>query len=145
MVDLGPAAPPPRLCGWLNTRLWLSKSLSISCPLATLQGTLPAYQPGGISTGPSRRQKPHRNVNRESVSCSVMSNSATVDCSLPGSSVHRILQARILEWVAIPFSGGSPQPGSPALQANSSPSEPLGKPKQGKFNTNNFHCNRGSE
>ena len=27
-----------------------------------------------------------------------------IDCSLPGSSVHRILQARILEWVAIPFS-----------------------------------------
>ena len=25
-------------------------------------------------------------------------------CSLPGSSVHRILQARVLEWVAIPFS-----------------------------------------
>ena len=28
-------------------------------------------------------------------------------CSLPGSSVHGILQARILEWVAISFSGGS--------------------------------------
>ena len=26
------------------------------------------------------------------------------DCSPPGSSVHRILQARILEWAAIPFS-----------------------------------------
>ena len=33
-----------------------------------------------------------------------------MDCSLPGSSVHGILQARILEWVAIPFSGGSSQP-----------------------------------
>ena len=30
-----------------------------------------------------------------------------VDCSPPSSSVHRILQARILEWVAIPFSRGS--------------------------------------
>ena len=30
-------------------------------------------------------------------------------CSLPGSSVHRILQTRILEWVAIPFSRGSSQ------------------------------------
>ena len=30
-----------------------------------------------------------------------------VDCSLPGSSVHGILQARILEWVAIPFTRGS--------------------------------------
>ena len=27
-----------------------------------------------------------------------------IDCSLPGSSVHRILQARTLEWVAISFS-----------------------------------------
>ena len=33
-----------------------------------------------------------------------------MDCSLPGSSVHRILQARILEWVAISFSRGSSQP-----------------------------------
>ena len=30
-----------------------------------------------------------------------------VDCSSPGSSVHGILQARILEWVAIPSSRGS--------------------------------------
>ena len=34
-----------------------------------------------------------------------------MDCRLPGSSVHGILQARILEWVAIPFSSGSSQPG----------------------------------
>ena len=33
-----------------------------------------------------------------------------VDYSLPGSSVHGILQARILEWVAISFSRGSSQP-----------------------------------
>ena len=33
-----------------------------------------------------------------------------MDCSLPGSSVHGILQAGILEWVAIPFSRGSSQP-----------------------------------
>ena len=31
-------------------------------------------------------------------------------CSLPGSSVHGILQARILEWVAMPFSRGSSWP-----------------------------------
>ena len=29
-----------------------------------------------------------------------------MDCSPPGSSVHGILQARVLEWVAYPFSGG---------------------------------------
>ena len=33
-----------------------------------------------------------------------------MDCSPPGSSFHDILQARILEWVAIPFSRGSSQP-----------------------------------
>ena len=32
------------------------------------------------------------------------------DCSLPGSSDHGILQARILKWVAVPFSRGSSQP-----------------------------------
>ena len=33
-----------------------------------------------------------------------------LDCSPPGSSVHGILQARILEWVAISFSRGSSRP-----------------------------------
>jgi len=54
-----------------------------------------------------------------------------MDYSPPDSSVHGILQARILEWVAISFSKGSPkpsnQPKSPALQADSLPSEPPGK------------------
>ena len=40
-----------------------------------------------------------------------------------------ILQARILEWVAMPSSRGSSQPRSPALQVDSLPSEPPGKPK----------------
>ena len=33
-----------------------------------------------------------------------------MDCSPPGSSLHGILQARVLEWVAISFSRGSSQP-----------------------------------
>ena len=41
----------------------------------------------------------------------------------PGSSVHGILQARILEWVAIPFSGGSSQPRDPGVEL-----EPLTSP-----------------
>ena len=41
----------------------------------------------------------------ERVSCSVICN--PIDCSPPSSSVHGILQARILEWGAIPFSRGS--------------------------------------
>ena len=44
-----------------------------------------------------------------------------VDCSPPGSSVHGILQARILEWVAMLSSRGSSQPRSPTLQVDSPP------------------------
>ena len=48
-------------------------------------------------------------------------------------TVHGILQARILEWVAFPFSRDWTNPGieprSPALQADSLPAEPQGKPK----------------
>ena len=55
-----------------------------------------------------------------------------MDCSLPGSSVHGILQARILEWIAIPLPRDLPDPGiksrSPSFQADSLPSEPLGNP-----------------
>ena len=51
-----------------------------------------------------------------------------MDCSPADSSVHGILQARILKWITVPFSRGSYQPGmehrSLALQADSLPSEP---------------------
>ena len=52
----------------------------------------------------------HRKVKREHEGQSVMSDCDLTDCSPPGSSVHGILQARILEWVGFPFSGGSSQP-----------------------------------
>ena len=58
-------------------------------------------------------------------SCPILCN--PVDCT-----VHGILQARILEWVAFPFSRGSSQPRdqtrSSSLQADSLPAEPQGKP-----------------
>ena len=41
-------------------------------------------------------------------SCPTLGN--PMDCSPPGSSVYGILQARILEWVAMPFSRGSSPP-----------------------------------
>ena len=63
----------------------------------------------------------------ESIRYSVVSDSSPPHAlNLPGSSVHGILQARILEWVAIPFFRGSSQPRdqriklrSPALQVDS--------------------------
>ena len=55
-----------------------------------------------------------------------------MDCNPPGSSVHGILQARILEWIAIQFYRESSrlrdQTRSPALQADSLPSELPEKP-----------------
>ena len=57
-----------------------------------------------------------------------------MDCSLPGSPVHGIFQARILEWVAFPPPGDLPNPEinlrSPALHVYSLLSEPPGKPIQ---------------
>ena len=54
-----------------------------------------------------------------------------VDCGPPGSSIHGIFQARILEWVAISFSRGSSQPKErtqvSTLQADALQSEPPGK------------------
>ena len=65
----------------------------------------------------------------ESESCSVMSDSL---CP-PGSSVHGILQERILEWKAIPFFNGSSQPEDWILVSHITSrfftSEPPGKPK----------------
>ena len=58
-------------------------------------------------------------------SCPTLYN--PTDCSPPGSSVHGILQARILEWIAIPSPGDLPDPAieseSPALKADSLLSE----------------------
>ena len=47
----------------------------------------------------------HKSESEVAQSCLILSDS--MDCSLPGSSVHGIFQARVLEWVAISFSRGS--------------------------------------
>ena len=72
-------------------------------------------------------------IHTESVSSSVVSTLwDAMDCSLPGFSVPGILQARILEWIAMLSSRGSSQrrdrPRSSTLQVDSLPSEPPGKP-----------------
>ena len=86
----------------------------------------------------------------ESESHSVVSLCDPMDYTVPG-----ILQARILEWVALPFSNAGIEPRHLALQADSLPAEPQGKPKktgvgtlsllQGIFPTQEsnrglFHC-----
>ena len=62
-----------------------------------------------------------------------VTQSCLILCDSMDFTVHGILQARILEWVAFPFSRDLPNPGtesrSPILQADSLPAEPQGKPK----------------
>ena len=59
---------------------------------------------------------------------------------------HGILQARALEWVAFPFSRRSSQPriepSFPALQADSLPFEPPGKPRKGVLISSVHRCAR---
>ena len=79
-------------------------SSPLKCPLEAGQGLCPHSTPlkskkqfGGIWIL-------HVNVNMKVAQlCPTLCDS--VDCNLPGSSIHGILQARILEWVAIPFQG----------------------------------------
>ena len=64
------------------------------------------------------------------LSHSIVSDSLRLhELQLPGSSIHGDSPGkRILEWVAMPSSKGSSQPRSPALQPDSSPTEPPVKP-----------------
>ena len=90
-------------CVWLRVRCWDGKV------------TWPGLDPQGCHS-----------VVKEKGKCE--SRSVTSD-----STIHGILQARILEWVAFPFSRGSCQPRieprSPTLQADSLPADLQGKPK----------------
>ena len=86
--------------------------------------------PAALSTGQEVAMKEKVLVAQ---ACLTLSN--LIDCGPPSSSVHGILQARILERVTIPFSReGLPDPGtkpqSPTVQAYFLPSEPPDDPKR---------------
>ena len=86
---------------------------SSSAPLLCYNRTLQIYEKPLDCTLESMKMKV-----LVAQSCPTLWN--PTDCSLPGSSVHGILQARILEWVAIPFSRGSFWPGiEPRFQTGS--------------------------
>ena len=74
------------------------------------------------------------------------------DCSPPGFSIHGISQARILEWIAIFFSGDLPNPGtkstssaSPALQTVSLPLSHWGSPSKTISNSKAVHSKRNHQ
>ena len=101
--------------------VWVSNCRAFSCRGAQFLGCVGFNSCGSWA------------LERESVSRSVVSDSLGphgLYPTRPGSSVHRILQARILKRVAILFSRGSSQPrirpGSPVLQMDSLSSEPPG-------------------
>ena len=89
-----------------------------------IESTSPALQTESLSTQPPRKPLVIQ-------WCPTLCN--PINCSPPGSSVPEILEARILEWVAFPFSRGSSQPRiehrSPTLQVDSLPAEPPGSPR----------------
>ena len=97
---------------------WPRDQIRISC---TAGGFFPAEPQGSWSAYCAR-----------AVLCLVAQSYQTLcspmGWSPPGSSVRRILQARTLEWVAMPSSRGSSEPRSSAFQVNSLPSKPPDKP-----------------
>ena len=90
--------------------------------LSFKHGTLPFGYLMGISNY-------HPNFVKVAHSCLTL-------CDSVDYTVHGILQARIPEWVVMPFSRLSSQPKSHLLQADSLPAEPPGKPSQ---NTDKQH------
>ena len=72
-------------------------------------------EPGGLSSMGSHRVRHNwSDLAAERVKVKVPQSCLTLcdpmDCSRPGSSIHGILQARTLDWVAVPFSRGFSQP-----------------------------------
>ena len=103
--------------------------------MATHQGPRPWDSPGkntGLGCHFLLRRMKVKSESEVARSCPTLPN--PMDCSLPGSSIHGIFQARVLERVAIPSPGDLPNPGidprSPALQADSFlPTESPEKPQ----------------
>ena len=137
------AKPSPTLCGPVDSSSQVSvpgdspgKVTGVGCH-ALLQGILPTQ---GLSPGPSclpfgRQVLCHLGAQCRAlcvcVWCLVVSSSLRPHP--PGSSILWILQAKLLEWVAMAFFRDLPNPGIdlrfPTLQADSLPAESSGEPK----------------
>ena len=88
-----------------KTKTLIQNDTSISVFIATLfTVTKMLKQPKCSSTDEWIKKIWYIYTNKNGVAQSCPTLCDPVDCSLPGSSVHGILQARILEWVAISFS-----------------------------------------
>ena len=73
----------------------------------SLVGEVRSHKPK-INQQKNKKSRPNQVKMLVAQLCLILRN--PMDYSPPGSPIHGILQARILEWVAIPFSKGSSQP-----------------------------------
>ena len=96
------------------------------------QTHVPCWKHGMLTTGPSGKSL---SLLLDVCTCvlnNVRLSETPMDCSPRGSSVHEILQARILGWLPFPPTEDllnlGIEPKFPAWQADSSPAEPSGKP-----------------
>ena len=80
----------------------LSKKRAVSARKGYMGFSIQNSEQKPITTGKGVERKKESEVTQ---SCPTLCN--RMDCSLPGSSIHGIFQARVLEWVAISFSKGS--------------------------------------
>ena len=106
-IRLSYPSPSPGVCSnSCPLSRWCHATISFSNPVVPHRGHEPSCASDGTWT--------HNELCNSLCMCEVAQSCPTlcdpVDCSLPGSSLHGILQARILEWVAISFSRGSSQP-----------------------------------
>ena len=92
----------------------------------------PKLQGDSLLSEPLGKPLDHQEKVKVLVAQSCLTLCDPTDCSLPGSSVHGILQARILGWVPFPSPGDLPNPGiepwSFTLQADSLPLSHQGSP-----------------
>ena len=85
-------------------------SLPLPLPLPGLKLPIPYFSLTSLSIPPlAAVMYAESEVSESEVAQSCQTLGNPMDCSLPGSSLHGILQARVLEWVAISFSRGSSQ------------------------------------
>ena len=105
-------------CMWVKgENEWMDEWIKPEKPMGKMRGVNMAYL-WCMETCFEKRQhwEQGREVNPKPLrKCVLVAQSCLtfcdpMNCSLPGSSVHGIFQARILEWVAISFSRGSSQP-----------------------------------
>ena len=105
----------PTLCNPTDGRLhqarmleWVAFPFSRGRPTPGIASRSPTLQVDSLPAEPQgKSHQGHESESEVAQSCPTVCDPK--DCSLPGSSVHGIFQARILEWVAIFFSRGSSQ------------------------------------